>query len=179
MTKRRLIFALGAAIAAAVVIAMAVWRPWRPSMSVSVEVRGAGSVSRMTLGEGGTSSAGKNKFEIRGGRAIANGHDGGPLQSGDSVLLDNDGRLLVNGQERTIRAPLSGIAVEVRGKPGEESIVQGGEGTTVSAGRNTFEIRNGRAIANGNDCGTLKAGDSVLLDQDGRLFVNGQERTPK
>jgi hypothetical protein len=131
------------------------------------------------LGEGGTSSAGKNKLEIRGGRLIANGKDRGPLKSGDSVLLDNDGRLFVNGPERTITTPLSGITVEVRGQPGEESISQGGEGTTVSAGKNTLEIRNGRAIANGKDGGPLKAGDSVLLDKEGRLFVNGEERTIK
>ena len=49
----------------------------------------------------------------------------------------------------------------------------------ASAGDNTFEIRNGRAIANGKDGGPLKAGDSVLLDKEGRLLVNGQERTTK
>ena len=104
MTRRRGFLVIAAVAVAVAATALAIWRPWSTPLSgITLEVRGEGSVSmRQELGEGGTSSAGKNKLEIRGGRLIANGKDGGPLKSGDSVLLDMEGRLFVNGQERTL-----------------------------------------------------------------------------
>jgi hypothetical protein len=54
-----------------------------------------------------------------------------------------------------------------------------GAGAYVRVGPHTLEIRDHRVILNGKAGGELKSGDKVLVDTDGRLFVNGEERTPK
>jgi hypothetical protein len=82
--------------------ALAAWQPWGRSVrGVSLEVRGVGSVNaNPNAGEGASQSAGPNTVQIRGGRAVVNGRDGGTLRPGDSVLVDEQGRLFVNGRER-------------------------------------------------------------------------------
>jgi hypothetical protein len=63
------------------------------------------------VGRGGNSSsfvgqdyreftAGKNKLRVQGGRVTANGKEYGPVKSGDSVLLDTDGTVSINGEKR-------------------------------------------------------------------------------
>jgi hypothetical protein len=42
-----------------------------------------------------------------------------------------------------------------------------------------LEIKDGQVTANGKSGGSLKSGDVVLLDGDGRLSVNGVERAVK
>ena len=56
-----------------------------------------------------------------------------------------------------------------------------GSFAAVTAGGDTLklEIKDARVWANGKDGGTLKEGDSVVLDKEGRLTVNGQPREPK
>jgi hypothetical protein len=51
----------------------------------------------------------------------------------------------------------------------------------ITAGGDTLklEIKDARVWVSGKDGGTLMEGDSVLLDKDGRLTVNGQPREPK
>jgi len=66
---------------------------------------------------------------------------------------------------------LQGYSVEVQGDGWGVMI-----GPFAQNGGNKLEIRDGRAIANDKDGGQLKPGDEVLLDKEGRLFVNGQER---
>jgi hypothetical protein len=82
--------------------ALAAWQMRsHPVRGVSLEVRGVGSVNaNPDAGEGASQSAGPNTVQIRGGRVVVNGRDGGPLRPGDSVLVDEQGRLFVNGQAR-------------------------------------------------------------------------------
>jgi hypothetical protein len=68
---------------------------------VSCEVRGHGGSSSSVLGEGYREfTAGKNKLRIEGGKVIANGKEFGSVKSGDSILLDDDGTVSINGQKR-------------------------------------------------------------------------------
>jgi hypothetical protein len=67
---------------------------------VSYEVRGQGD-SKSLVAEGAREfTAGKNRLRVEGGRVIVNGKDYGPVKAGDSVLLDADGTLTVNGEKR-------------------------------------------------------------------------------
>jgi hypothetical protein len=50
-------------------------------------------------------------------------------------------------------------------------------GFTLSSGNWALGYLNGRLTLNGKDYGTVKAGDSVKVTQDGKVFVNGEERT--
>ena len=68
--------------------------------NVSYEVRGEASITR-GVAESGTFRTGKNTLELRGGRVFANGKDHGPVKGGDTVLLDRDGQLSVNGEKRS------------------------------------------------------------------------------
>jgi hypothetical protein len=47
-----------------------------------------------------------------------------------------------------------------------------------TAGTNKLLLEDGHIIANGKGYGTAVLGDTVLLDGEGRLFVNGQWRQP-
>src|SRR5262249_14757557 len=38
------------------------------------------------------------------------------------------------------------------------------------------EVKNGKLTANGEDRGTFKKGDKIVLDEEGQLFVNGERR---
>jgi hypothetical protein len=68
---------------------------------VSYEVRGRGDSSASALANGpGRLTAGQNTLRVEGGRVLANGKDYGPVKAGDSVLLDEDGTLTVNGERR-------------------------------------------------------------------------------
>ena len=67
------------------------------------------------------------------------------------------------------------VSWEVRGANGSFSRGSG-ESASVSAGHNRLEIKNGEVFANARDAGPVKPGDTVLLDEDGRLTVNGSPR---
>jgi hypothetical protein len=81
---------------------------------------------------------------------------------------------------------VGGIACEVRGHGGGvtsdvRSETRGTAHTArgvFAAGGNKLVVEDGRIVANGRPYGTAKSGDSVLLDEQGRLSVNGQERQP-
>ena len=49
-------------------------------------------------------------------------------------------------------------------------------GFTLSSGNWILEYLNGRLKLNGRDYGTVKEGDSVQVTEDGKVFVNGEER---
>ena len=51
-------------------------------------------------------------------------------------------------------------------------------GFTLSSGNWVLEYLNGRLKLNGKDYGTVKARDSVKVTEDGKVFVNGEERQP-
>ena len=67
---------------------------------------------------------------------------------------------------------------EVRDEAGNFTMGAGGGGS-ISVGKNSLEIKDGRVFVNGKDRGALTSGDAVLLDKDSRLFVNGKERPAK
>jgi hypothetical protein len=67
---------------------------------VSYEARGEGGAVTRGVTERGSFTVGKNTLELKGGRVFANGKDHGPVKEGDSVLLDADGQLSVNGEKR-------------------------------------------------------------------------------
>jgi hypothetical protein len=66
---------------------------------VSLEVRGEGASSDVVVDGVHEFTAGKNKLRIQGRHVIANGKDYGPVNAGDSVLLDADGAVSINGQK--------------------------------------------------------------------------------
>lgn len=105
MARRRTLLLVTAVALVAAVVGFALWASWgQPLRGVSVEVRGTGSVNAAPdVGEGASQSAGSNTLQIRNGRAVVNGRDGGPLRSGDAVVVDEQGRLFVNGQERATK----------------------------------------------------------------------------
>jgi hypothetical protein len=73
--------------------------PATPAASYSYDVRDDG-VASAGMAEDVNATAGKNRLEIHGGRLTANGKSYGSLKNGDAVLLNADGQLFVNGQNR-------------------------------------------------------------------------------
>src|SRR5947209_7615045 len=65
---------------------------------VSCEVRGQGDSSSFAGQDYHEFTAGKNKLRVQGGRVTANGKEYGSVKSGDSVLLDTDGTVSINGE---------------------------------------------------------------------------------
>jgi len=74
-------------------------------------------------------------------------------------------------------APSASYSYEVRGDAG--GMTKGtAESVTANVGKQSLEIKDGRLRANGQDYGPLKDGDQVLLDRDGKVYVNGTEVKP-
>jgi hypothetical protein len=67
---------------------------------------------------------------------------------------------------------------EVRSETGQFAY-GGGNSGSIQVDKGSLEVRDGKVTANGKDGGTLKPGDKVVLDKDGKLFVNGEERPLK
>src|SRR5205807_2504958 len=74
-----------------------------------------------------------------------------------------------NGVTITVRLP-RGQHMKVSGRTGDEV-------HTWKSGDLEYAIDHMRLKVNGQDHGLVKAGDNVLIEQ-GRVFVNGEERTP-
>jgi hypothetical protein len=75
-----------------------------------------------------------------------------------------------------VKDTVNGVSYEVRGRGGN-SLAQNVEGyRELIAGSNTLRVKDGHITANGKDAGEVKQGDSVLLDVDGAVTVNGQKR---
>jgi hypothetical protein len=68
---------------------------------VTYEVRGTGQPkeSRATNGDIEV-TLGSNSLAIKGGRVVSNGKDSGPVRDGDSVVLDEQGKLTVTHGKR-------------------------------------------------------------------------------
>jgi hypothetical protein len=63
---------------------------------VSYEVRGTGQPKESRSADGDIEvTLGSNSLAIKGGRVVANGKDSGPVKDGDSVVLDERGKLTV------------------------------------------------------------------------------------
>jgi hypothetical protein len=71
---------------------------------------------------------------------------------------------------------VGGVSYEVRGRGDSTSSASPSGPGQLTAGKNTLRVEGDRVIANGKDYGPVKAGDSVLLDEDGTLTVNGEKR---
>ncbi len=61
-----------------------------------------------------------------------------------------------------------------KGQASEKLLANGDVDVTLVA--NHLEIKGNRVLANGKDKGTVKNGDSIVLDNQGLLFVNQQKR---
>jgi hypothetical protein len=68
------------------------------------------------------------------------------------------------------------VNYEVRGEDGGGTITGRSDEGVHTAGKNRLQIKDGRILANEKDFGAVKEGDKVVLDKDGRVFVNGEER---
>lgn len=63
---------------------------------VSYEVRGTGQPKESRTADGDVEvTLGANSLAIKGGRVVVNGKDHGPVEEGDSVVLDEQGKLTV------------------------------------------------------------------------------------
>lgn len=71
----------------------------------------------------------------------------------------------------------AGISYELRGEAGG-NVAGVAETFSANVGNRTLEVKDGRVRANGRDYGPVKGGDKVLLDRDGKLYVNGTEVKP-
>src|SRR5262249_26804221 len=74
--------------------------------------------------------------------------------------------------------PAASYKYEVRGANGA---CQRGEAEafTVTAGQNTVSVQNGRLVVNGNGYGLLRDGDSIAVDESGKVTVNGALQSPE
>ncbi len=90
------------------------------------------------------------------------------IKAGDGVKVSSTGDKSV--------AVVDGVAYEVRGTKGNGSVFIIGGRVEITKGANKLQFRDGKLIANGRDAGTVNTGDEVLLDENGKLFVNKQER---
>jgi hypothetical protein len=86
-----------------------------------------------------------------------------------------------SGDLEVVRGQASGISWEVRGRGDESQQQSSGERIEASAGNNTLviEVDGLKVTANGQRYGTLQPGDSILLDENGWVSVNGQKRSPQ
>ncbi len=73
------------------------------------------------------------------------------------------------------KGTVDGVSCEVRGQ-GESSSVVGEGFHEFTAGKNKLRVQSGRVTANGKDYSAVKSGDSVLLDVDGTVTINGGKR---
>ena len=72
----------------------------------------------------------------------------------------------------------NGISFEVWGFGEQSTHVVAEDEAVVTNGSNRLNIKSGRIVANGRDYGPVKKGETVVLDADGRVTVNGVQRTP-
>ncbi|TMQ32753.1 MAG: hypothetical protein E6K70_16855 [Planctomycetota bacterium] len=68
--------------------------------TVSYEVRGGGGGFTKGITQDGSFIVGDNKLELKDGHIFANGKYYGQVKNGDSILLDTDRQLYVNGEKR-------------------------------------------------------------------------------
>src|SRR5262245_38492016 len=84
---------------------------------------------------------------------------------------------LAAGCARPVRAPAANYSYEIRSEGGFTK----GQGSSIGAfaDGNRLEIRDGRLTVNAKRYGPLMDGDSILIEKDGTVFVNGQKRDPE
>src|SRR5262245_33475494 len=70
------------------------------------------------------------------------------------------------------KGTFDGVSCEVRGYGNSSSFVDK-DYHELTAGENTVRVQAGHLTANGKDYGEVKSGDSVLLDSDGTVSING------
>jgi len=68
---------------------------------------------------------------------------------------------------------VNGISYEVHGGRGLEI---NDNAIKISSGKNVLEIKDGRVSLNGKDRGPIKSGDSLVLNAESQLSVNGEKR---
>jgi hypothetical protein len=73
--------------------------------------------------------------------------------------------------------PAANYFYEIRSDGGATSGRSGS--IEATAGGNRLVIKDELLTANGKSYGRLKAGDRVLLDKDGTVYVNSEKRQPE
>jgi hypothetical protein len=73
------------------------------------------------------------------------------------------------------KGSINGISYEVHGGPAQ-SIEVINNAIKIASGKNVIEIKDGRISLNGKDRGSIKSGDSLVLDAESQLSVNGEKR---
>jgi hypothetical protein len=72
---------------------------------------------------------------------------------------------------------MAGYDLEVKGAGG--AFTRGhGETFAVEAGQNVVNLKDRRLTVNGKAYGAIADGASILVDENGKVSVNGQERLP-
>jgi hypothetical protein len=69
-----------------------------------------------------------------------------------------------------------GVTYEVRGTGHARESRSANGDVEVTLGSNRLQIKGGRMMVNGKDCGAVKDGDSVVLDDNGQVSVNQEKR---
>src|SRR5262245_7308764 len=74
--------------------------------------------------------------------------------------------------------PVAGYNFEVRGAGGAYTK---GQAATFSAqaGANSAEVKDGKLSVNGKSYGVVADGATILVEESGKVTVNGQERRPE
>jgi hypothetical protein len=74
--------------------------------------------------------------------------------------------------------PAASYRCEIRTVSGVNAYSEG-ESISVTGGEHTASVQGGRLTVNGKAYGALKDRDSVVIDENGKVTVNGTERSPE
>jgi len=73
------------------------------------------------------------------------------------------------------KGTVDGVSCDVRGERTSSSLI--GEGFhEFTAGKNNLRLQGGRITSDGKDFGEVKSGDSVVVEPNGTVWVNGAKR---
>jgi hypothetical protein len=74
--------------------------------------------------------------------------------------------------------PVAGYEFEVRGPAG--SVTRGHAATfSVQSGHTSAELKDRKLTVNGKTYGTVADGATILVEENGKVSVNGKERLPE
>jgi hypothetical protein len=82
--------------------------------------------------------------------------------------------LLGCGFGGTNKGSVNGISYEVHGPVQSVQVIN--DGIKIASGKNVIEIKDGRISLNGKNRGPIKSGNSLVLDAQSQLSVNGEKR---
>jgi hypothetical protein len=74
----------------------------------------------------------------------------------------------------TNKGNINGISYEVHGNVQKIEVID--NAIKITSGKNVIEVKDGRLFLNRKDRGPIKSGDSLVLDAESQLSVNGEKR---